>query len=93
MAVMKPLLAFVDQHPAATRAVGATSGALSWFLAHTSDITGVAGAIGAVATAFIAGVTALRLVYVGVCHIAAAVRRYRRIREARRPWTEDDFPL
>lgn len=63
---MNPLLEFDRRHSLSTTVVGSLSGLLSWIFAHASDVTQIAGMIGAVATA---GIAVLTLI-VKLCRIS-----------------------
>ncbi len=69
-----------------TAIVGSTSGLAAWFIAHSPEITSVAGAIGALATAGIALISLARVVYRGIENVVAALRQRLRNRAQRRIW-------
>lgn len=82
---MNALLEFNDRHPLATTALGATSGAVSWLLAHTDSITQIASMIGAVCTAVLAaGAVTMK--------VASGIRRLLRNRAQRRLHSIDTEP-
>lgn len=81
---MKPLLEFSNRDSATTGTVGAVSGILSWFIAHSPEIASVAGAIGALATMLIAVAALLRLLYNASLGLFHTIQRWRRNREQRR---------
>lgn len=87
---MKLLFEFDQRHPTLGAIVGSASGLASWFIAHSPDITNVAGAIGAIATAGIAVFSLLRILYRGAACAAAAIRQRLRNRAQRRAWKRND---
>jgi hypothetical protein len=76
---VKLLLTLDQRHPFFTATIGGASGAASWCIAHSGDISSIAGAIGAVATASIAILSLLRL-------IVGEFRRWKRNLLQRRRW-------
>lgn len=80
---MKLLLALDQRHPFFTATIGGASGAAAWFIAHAAQVTSIAGAIGAVATASIALLSFGRL-------IIGEFRRWKQNREQRRKWKRHD---
>lgn len=76
---MKLLLAFDQRHPVVTASIGSFSGFAAWFIAHASQVSSIAGAIGASASALISVLTLTRL-------FTGKMRQWKRNREQRRKW-------